>query len=125
MQSLFKSLSSFLPGGGITASLGLIALGSVMVGLGQRAARSSFGGAGRSDGFSGGGFNIPSSVSSSSVFDAPSSIIADGRTSITSNAGSSVSAATPQVFNVFSPDDPTTQQFIREVTRKAEGRGSF
>jgi hypothetical protein len=124
MKTLQTSLASLLPNGGVAASLGLIALGSVMVGLGQKAARSSFSDAGCSDGFSGGGFSIPSSVSSSSVFGAPSSIIADGRTPITSS-GASVTAVTPMVFNVFSPDDPTTQRFMMETTRRAQGLGSF
>ncbi len=122
MQTLKSGLAGLAPGVGIAASLGLIALGSAMVGVAGRGARASFGttnsGINR-------GASASSTITERGVLSLPSSLY--GGVSTTAGASGQVASAM-QPVNVYAtiigPNDPTAQRQMQELIRRGAARGA-
>ena len=122
MEGLFKSLAGFIPGGTIGASVALIALGSAMVGLAGRGARSSFG---RTNSGIDRGATSSSTIIERGTIGLPSSIYGGGATSA-GPTGQVASAMQPVYVNatIIGPNDPSAQRQIAELVRKSAARGA-
>lgn len=122
MEKLFASLAAFLPGGAIGASVGLIALGSVMVGLAGRGARSSFG---RTNTGIDRGAATSSTITERGSIGLPSSIFG-GATPASGISGSVAAAGNMVTVNatIIGPNDPNAQRQMQELMKRASARGA-
>ena len=123
MQKLFTSLASFLPGGAVAASAGLIALGSVMVGLAGRGARASFGttntGLNR-------GAATSSTITERGSIGLPSSIFGGGApaSGISGSVAERGTMVNVSIGAVIGPNDPGAQRQIAELIKRGTARGA-
>lgn len=121
MQGLMTSLANFLPGGGIAASVAMIALGSSMVGLAGRGARASFGRT--NTGIDRGGVSSQTFTERGSL-SLPSSVFASAQPS--SFSGQVAGSISPVMVNatIIGPNDPAAQRQIQTLIRNAALRGA-
>jgi tape measure domain-containing protein len=119
METLKTSLMSFLPGAGIAASLGLIALGSAMVGLAGRGARSSFG---RTNTGIDRGASQPSTMVERGTLSA--NIFGGGMAS--GSVSSQMASGNPVMVNatIIGYNDPRAQRDIAELMKRSAARGA-
>jgi hypothetical protein len=119
METLKASLMSFLPGAGIAASLGLIALGSAMVGLAGRGARSSFG---RTNTGIDRGAAQPSTMVERGTLSA--NIFGGGMAS--GSVSSQMASGNPVMVNatIIGYNDPRAQRDIAELMKRSAARGA-
>ena len=122
MLNLLKSFASLNPVAGAAAATGLIALGSVMVGLAGRGARASFGttntginrGAATSSTFTErGSIALPSSIFGSAT---PAS-------GISGNVAAAGNMVTVNA-TIIGPNDPNAQRQMQELMKRASARGA-
>jgi tape measure domain-containing protein len=125
METIRAKLASFLPGGGVTASLLMIAAGSAMIGLAGKAARRSFGG-GALGGSLANDTLGPADILERGILGMPSRLIADGRdeAAIVGLAGRvpSLPSMERTPITIIGQNDPKAQRELRELIRQERQR---